>query len=179
MPRLARAVAHPSKRLLIGVAIAILSIVGWLVASLLSVKFTDRSETFYPSLIEAKKDGAIDRGWIPGDLLPASSATIHELHNLSPAREWCAFAFATQDSEELRKKLKGVDVLPPSVRVIEDPAVSWWPTVLKGNLDTARIRNEGFDLYAVERPANSVQSFILLFAIDWSKGRAFFYVMYK
>ena len=180
MPGFGRSAARPIKSLTIAVAIVILLIVGWIIVSQLPAKFSDRYESFYPSLVEAKKDGAIDRGWIPDDILPASSGSIHELHNLSPSREWCAFEFPTQDSDKLRKKLKGIDVLlPPSVRVIKDPDVSWWPTVLKGDLDTARIRNQGFDLYAVERPANSVQSFIMLFAIDWSEGRAFFYLTYK
>jgi hypothetical protein len=171
--------ARPSKPLMIAVVMVILFIVGWVVFSQLSAKVNDRYESFYPSLAEAKKDGAIDRGWIPDDLLPASSGSIHEVHDLSPSREWCAFEFATQDSGKLRKNLKRTDVIPPSVRVVRNPNVSWWPAVLKGNLDTARIRNQGFDLYAIERPANSVQSFIMLFAIDWSKGRAFFYLAYK
>src|ERR1700687_308581 len=62
----------------------------------------DRRESFYPSLADAKKDGAIDRGWIP-DFLPASSRTIHEVHDLSPSTTWCAFEFLPNDSQGLRK----------------------------------------------------------------------------
>jgi hypothetical protein len=61
-----------------------------------------------------------------------------------------------------------------SVRNIRNPNVSWWPSVLKGNLDVARIRSDGFDLYEVERPANAVMTDVLFFAVDWSKGRGFF-----
>jgi hypothetical protein len=53
--------------------------------------------------------------------------------------------------------------------------VSWWPNMLKGDIDRERIHREGFDLHAVEKPATSVTTDILLFAIDWSKGRGFFY----
>jgi hypothetical protein len=53
--------------------------------------------------------------------------------------------------------------------VCETRRVPWSPTVLKGNLDAHATRNRGLDLYVIERPANSVQSFILLFAVDSSK----------
>ena len=170
---------QPRKSLAIAVGTVILLISAWLVYARLSAKYSDRYESFYPSLAEAKKDGAIGRGWIPDDILPSSSRNIHEVHDLSPSRQWCAFEFAPDESENLRKNLKRIDVLPPSVRRVRDPNVRWWPTALKGNLDAQGIRNQGFDLYATEQPANSVQSFILLFAIDWSKGRAFFYGTYK
>ena len=47
--------------------------------------------------------------------------------------------------------------------------------MLKGNLDSERIPGEGFELYVVERSANAVMTEVLLFAIDWSKGRGYFY----
>lgn len=71
--------------------------------------------------------------------------------------------------------LKSVDALPPSVRRAPNPGVSWWPAVLKGNLDIENIHKAGFELYVVEKPATSVNTDILLFAVDWPKGRAFFY----
>src|SRR5437870_3961109 len=147
---------HRSKPLAVTVGIVLLFLVVWVVVARLAASLNDRYESFYPSLAEADKDGAITRGWIPDDLLPSSSRAIHEVHDLSPSREWCAFEFATDDSEKLRKNLKSIDVLPSSVRRVRDPYVSWWPSGLKGNLDTGRIRSEGFDLYEVERPANAV-----------------------
>src|SRR6266567_4415844 len=174
MPGFGR-VGRPTKPLAIAVATVILLIAAWLVFTRVSAKLNDRYESFYPSLAEADKDGAITRGWIPADILPSSSRAIHEVHDLSPSREWCAFEFASDDAEKLRKNLKSIDVLPSSVRRVRDPHVSWWPSGLKGNLDTGRIRSEGFDLYEVERPANAVMTDVLLFAVDWSKGRGFFY----
>jgi len=135
----------------------------------------DRRESFYPSLADADKAGAITHGWIPDDLLPGSSRAIHEVHEISPATEWCAFEFPPTDSQGLRKNLKSVEALPPSVRRVSSPGVSWWPAVLKGNLDAEKIHREGFDLYLVERPATSVTTDVLLFAIDWPNGRGFFY----
>jgi hypothetical protein len=135
----------------------------------------DRRESFYPSLADIDKDGAITRGWIPDDLLPGSSRAFHEVHEISPSTEWCAFEFPPADSQGLRRNLKSVDALPPSVRRVPSPGVSWWPAVLKGNLDIEKIHRAGFELYAVEKPATSVTTNILLFAIDWPNGRAFFY----
>jgi hypothetical protein len=172
-------VRRPAKPLAIAVAVVVLLIAGWVAFAHLSTEFSDRYESFYPSLTEARKDGAIDRGWIPDDILPISSRSIHEVHDLSPSRQWCAFEFAADDSQKLRKNLNTVDVLPPSVRSVRDPKVPWWPDSLKGNLDAAGIRKHGFDLYIVERPANSVMTEILLFAFDWPKGRAFFYSTYN
>jgi hypothetical protein len=135
----------------------------------------DWRESFYPTLADADKAGAITRGWIPDDLLPGSSRAIHEVHEISPSTEWCAFEFPPTDSQTLRKNLRSVGALPPSVRRVPNPGVSWWPAVLKGNLDVEKIHRAGFELYSVEKPATSVSTDILLFAIDWQRGRAFFY----
>jgi hypothetical protein len=124
----------------------------------------DRRESFYASLADADKDGAITRGWIPDDLLPGKSRAIHEVHELSPSTEWCAFEFSPTDSQGLRKNLSSVDAPPPSVRRVPSPGVSWWPAVLK-------IHGAGFELYVVEKPATSVTTDILLFAIDWPSAR--------
>ena len=50
--------------------------------------------------------------------------------------------------------------------------------MLQGNLDVEKIQKDGFELYVVERPANSVNMGIYLFALDSSKGRGFFYWTY-
>jgi hypothetical protein len=166
---------RPSKPLAIAVVAILLFIVGWVVVSRVAASLNDRSESFYPSLAEAGKDGAITRGWIPDEFLPRTSRSIHEAHDLSPSTEWCAFEFVPTDSQNLLKNLKRVDVPPQSVRNVPNPGVSWWPSVLVGNLDVEKIRKTGLDLYFVERPRTSVTSAVWLFAIDWSQGRGFFY----
>jgi hypothetical protein len=134
----------------------------------------DRRESFYPALADAKRDGAIDRGWIP-DFLPESSRGIHELHDISPSTTWCAFQFIPSDSSVLRKSLQ-VDAGALSlVRRVPDPGRSWWPTALTGDIDAARIHSAGFELYALVEPETTSTKQALLFAIDWAKGRGFFY----
>ena len=166
---------RPGKPLAIAVGVVLFLIVAGNIVARLSAGLSDRYESFYPSLADAAKDGAITRGWIPDESLPRSSRSIHEVHDLSPSREWCAFEFVPADSQNLLANLKQVDVLPPSLRHVPSPGVSWWPSVIVGNLDVEKIHNSGFDLYFVERPATSVTTAVWLFAIDWSKGRAFFY----
>ena len=84
-----------------------------------------------------------------------------------------SFSLRTQN---LRKNLKPVGALPPSVKRIPSPGASWWPVVLNGKLDAEKIRMAGLEIYVVERPATSVNREIFLFAIDWAKGRGFFYL---
>ena len=134
----------------------------------------DRRESFYPSLADAKKDGAIDRGWIP-DFLPASSRAIHEVHDISPSTTWCAFEFLPADSQGLRNSLKRVDELAPSVRRLPSPGESWWPAVLDGNLDVGKIQKAGFELYMIVAPETPSSTEVLFFAVDWAKGHGFFY----
>ena len=147
--------------------------------SILVACHSDRPESFYASLADVRKAEASAQSWIPDDLLPASSRTIHVVGELSPSKEWCAFEFLPTDSQNLLKNLKSLDALPPRVKYVRSPRVSWWPSVLEGNLDVEKIHNAGFQLFVVERPANSVVMGIYLFALDLSKGRGFFYWTYK
>lgn len=136
---------------------------------------TDSYESFYSSLAAAEKDGAITRGWIPV-FLPESSRNIHELHDLSPSTAWCAFEFLpAESSERFRRNLTSIQVLPASISRVPTPGKLWWPSVLQGNLDTGRIHKAGMELYVVITPATPSSKYVLLFAIDWSSGRAFFY----
>jgi len=130
-------------------------------------------ESFYSSLADADRDGAISRGWIP-IYLPASSHAIHEAHDQSPEYEWCSFEFSPEDTERLSKTLQPVDAVIP-VKKIRNPHRSWWPRVLTGNLDAQESRKEGFELYAVVDPATVESRYIWLFAVDWRRGHAYFY----
>jgi hypothetical protein len=134
----------------------------------------DNRDLTYSALADAVKAGESDRGWIP-DYLPKSSRAIHLIEQDSPSKEWCGFEFLPTDSQSLRETLKSVAALPPSVRRVPIPAASWWPAMLKGNLDVQKIHKEGFELYIVESPAEAGSTWVDLFAVDWSKGRGFFY----
>jgi hypothetical protein len=170
MPTSAR-LTPMNKSLAIAAVILVLGIGGWLAFSPRS----DLQESFYPSLADAAKDGAITRGWIPDEYLPQSSFSIREVHDLSPSAEWCAFEFNSTDSKNLLTNLKHVQTAPPQLRHVPRPGTSWWPAVLVGDLDVEQIHKSGFELYSAERPLNSVTTGYWLFAINWSSGRGFFY----
>jgi hypothetical protein len=134
----------------------------------------DSRESFYNSIADAKRDGAMDRGWIP-DFLPESSHAIHELHDISPSTTWCAFEFLPTDAQSLRKDLKSVGKLPPSVSRVPGPGKKWWPSVLTGELSIENVRATGLELFVIVVPETPSTNEVLLFAIDWQKGRGFFY----
>lgn len=111
-----------------------------------------RPESFYASLSDVRKAEASAQSWIPDDILPASSRTIHVAGELSPSKEWCAFEFLPTDSQSLLKNLKSFDALPPPVKYVRSPRVSWRPSVLEGNLDVEKIHSAGLQLFVVEDP---------------------------
>jgi hypothetical protein len=134
----------------------------------------DNRELFFSSLADAAKAGESDRGWIP-EYLPKTARSIHITEQDSPSKEWCGFEFLPSDSQSLRETLNRVDAFPPPGRRLPSPGATWWPAMLSGNLDPQRIHREGFELYIVESPADFVSTWVNLFAIDWAKGRAYFY----
>jgi hypothetical protein len=125
-------------------------------------------------MADARRDGATDRGWIP-EFLPENSRNIRELHDLSPSAQWCAFEFSAADTPSLRKLLKSDGTLFSSVRRVPDPGKPWWPTPLIGNLDATRIRQSGLELYLTTEPETTSTKEFLLVAVDWAKGRGFFF----
>jgi hypothetical protein len=132
----------------------------------------DHRQSFYRTLAEAEKDGATTRGGVPG-LLPLSSRSIHEVHDLSPSIEWCPFEFAPADTQILGKNLKSVSVPPPSVTRVPSPGVPWRPAVRIGNLDVEKIHGNGFEIYIVERPATSVTTSLYFSRLTGLRGADF------
>ena len=130
--------------------------------------------SFYPLLADADRDGEITHGWVP-EFLPKTSRNVHEAHDLSPEYEWCAFDFDPAESTGLKDTIKSTDPLLKSVMTIPNPHVSWWPQALKGTLNVEELHSVGLQLYVFRRPANAVETATYLFAVDWQKGRGYFY----
>ena len=133
-----------------------------------------RRESSYASLADASEAGEITRGWIP-DYLPGSAHSIHIVYDPSSPRTWCTFEFSPTDSQTLKKNLTSINALPQRVKRIDDPRLSWWPDFLKGDLEVPRFHRDGFDAYVAEEPDIQSSNGVVLFAIDWAKGRGFFY----
>jgi hypothetical protein len=47
--------------------------------------------------------------------------------------------------------------------------------MLIGTLDVRQVHKAGFEIYTVVRPETSVTKEVMLFAVDWANGQAFFY----
>ena len=145
------------------------------VYSILASGCGDHEEWFFRTLADVDKADESTRSWVPNDLLPGSAGNIRVAGQLSPSKEWCAFEFLASDSQNLKKNVKPIERLPAPVMRVPKPGVKWWPPVLTGKLDTQKISDAGYELYVVERPATSMTTEILLFAVDWRNARAFFY----
>ena len=127
---------------------------------------SDFKDSSYASMADARRAGAVDRGWLP-DLLPDSAINIRERHNLDTNQTWCAFELTPAAVATLRSRLspmKSADLMNTTVRA---PGARWWPAVLEGRLDPAAIDKAGMSLYT---------SGSLLFALT-SDGRLGF--MYR
>jgi hypothetical protein len=61
------------------------------------------------------------------------------------------------------------------VRRVPDPGKPWWPAVLTGDFDAKKIHESGLDLYLIVEPETASTNEVMLIAIDWVKGRGFFY----
>lgn len=135
---------------------------------------SERHEMLYDSIADASKAGEVKRGWIP-DFLPISSRRIRIVYAAESTSTWCEFQFAPDDSGRFREHLKTVDRLPEAVRHVENPGLSWWPDSLRGDLDVERLRLHGFDVCLVTEPDVEQSRRVVVFVVDWRKGRAFFY----
>ena len=140
------------------------------ISGLLLQSCGERLESFYPHLTDAIDSGALTRGWIP-NFLPESSYDIHEMHDITSSRTWCSFNFAPDDSHGLRNAFAGsVDTLPPELKHIDSPKMSWWPEFLECDLIIETLQEQGFTLYIIEEPSYMDKTRPVLFAIDWTKG---------
>lgn len=85
-------------------------------------------ESYYPTLEDAKKNGAVKRGWIP-PVLPLSAREIHEKHDLDTNRTWIKFNAAPLDLKNLSEQLR---ILTPqeieNLFPFEHPKNWWEPT---------------------------------------------------
>jgi hypothetical protein len=101
----------------------------------ISACFWERPETSYSSLDEAKRKGAVDKGWIPV-WLPTSATDIRELHDIDTNESMLAFTIDPQQDWELPG-----DCQPISYSQTPPPRFSrrWWPA--------SALLEESYDFY--------------------------------
>jgi hypothetical protein len=87
---------------------------------------SERFTEYYPKYEDAKKDGAVKRGWIP-EIVPTTATEIHEQHDLDTNDVWIRFTVPSSDRDRLTtglKRLSDDEVL--KVRVRNPSKADWW-----------------------------------------------------
>ncbi len=135
---------------------------------------SETQDTFYKNINEAKKDNAIERGWIP-NIIPVSASEIYERHNLDTNRVWLRFKFDKKDINELITQIK--EMKPVEIENIEFPmiGVKWWPKSLNKNSFT----QPGLKIYKFDRKIEysdkRVKTVPSFFVIDWNSNIAYYW----
>ena len=121
----------------------------------------------YATLEEARKAGAIERGWVP-DGLPPGATEIRDAHDLDSNRHWGLFLFPQAEGDVLRRLLQSEETTVAG-RTIDIPGrVEWWPVLLRGALDEEKIKSTGLRAYRSQRGDR-------LFLVNWQQGRAYYW----
>jgi hypothetical protein len=121
----------------------------------------------YATLDEARREGAVERGWIP-EGLPAGTHEIREAHDLDSNRRWGLFSFRPEDSATLKQLLEADEKPLSGVRADAPPRIEWWPVLLRGALDAESIAATGLRAYG------SVDG-RLIFLVNWQQCRAYYW----
>jgi hypothetical protein len=87
---------------------------------------SERITAHYPTYDAAKKDGAIQRGWMP-ELVPTTATEIYEQHDLDNNEVWLRFSLPTENKDKITaeyKKLTNEDI--QKIKMRYPSKVSWW-----------------------------------------------------
>jgi hypothetical protein len=120
----------------------------------------------YATLAEATADGAVDRGYLPRGL-PSGTRDIREAHDQKSSRRWGLFNFPQTEAEVLRA-LIGPEVSLRDMRIDPPRRIEWWPVLLRGAVNDEQVAATGTRVYAARQGD-------LIFAINWSQGRAYYW----
>jgi hypothetical protein len=120
----------------------------------------------YATLAEAHGAGAADRGWLPKGL-PPGTTELRIAHDLDTNRRWGLFSFPAAEGPVLRAIL--VEKVSLAGQTCNPPRrIEWWPVLIRGNLDPARIAATGLQAY-------SARESDVIVAVNWSQGRAYYW----
>jgi hypothetical protein len=120
----------------------------------------------YATLGEAQAAGAVDKGWLPRGLPPATRE-LRVAHDLKSSRRWGLFNFPPAEAEAVRSLITseiafdGLTCNPPR-------RIEWWPVLLREELDGERIKATGLRAYTAKESD-------LVLAVNWAQGRAYYW----
>jgi hypothetical protein len=131
-------------------------------------------DSFYINIDAARKDGAIERGWIP-DFLPTSSYEIYERHDLDTNTVWLRFKFDKKDEKQLISLIKEVKFDEIDSIEFIAPDVKWWPKTV--NKESTKNRQSGLKLYKRTSGYYDNQQKIVpgFFIIDWNSDTGYYW----
>jgi hypothetical protein len=120
----------------------------------------------YANLDEARRDGAVDRGWVPS-WVPAGAREIRQAHDGDTNRRWGLFNFPPEDAAPLHATL-GPEISLAGKHVDAPRRIEWWPVILRDQLDADQISTTGLEAHA--RPDDG-----LIVVVNWRQGRAYYF----
>jgi hypothetical protein len=125
---------------------------------------SDAIDSYYPTLLEAKRAGAVEKGWIPPEI-PSSSRDIFERHDLDSNRGWIKFNYNQDQHAVFLQGLAGSPVANLDSIALLSPKVGWWHgALIEGNLRVAR-REFGFEVY--HKKVSVKNEYGIEFVTDW------------
>lgn len=122
----------------------------------------------YATFAEARTAGAIEKGRVPA-ILPEGAYELRAAYAMNGPERWGLFNFRPADADALRAILQPDEISFAGTEMEIPGRIEWWPVILRGKLDAERIQTTGLRAY----PARSGG---LVFAVNWSQGRAYYWV---
>jgi hypothetical protein len=126
-----------------------------------------RGHQFPDQLLRAREAGAVAQGWIP-EGLPPGSHDLREAHLPGTGQRWGILNFPQPEADALRALLDDAEISLDGMRCDAPARIEWWPIVLRGNLDNARIAATGLRSYRSKDGQ-------LIFTVNWTQGRAYYW----
>jgi len=105
-------------------------------AVVMVLKCSERSESHYSNLDDAKLRGDLDKGWIPA-VLPNNAEHIREIHDIDTNETWGVFQVRSNGIKFPNHCMAGTERL-----TIFSPRVSWWPEYLTGEVRPEKLSAE-------------------------------------
>lgn len=153
------------RRLMIDARLGALAVIALLLSTACSG--INAQTNSFATLAEARQSGAIAQGWIP-EGLPPGSHDIREGHVPGTSQRWGILDFPGAEEASLRALLQAQEISLDGQRCEIPGRIEWWPVMLRGAFDGARLSSTGIRAYRA-KAGN------LIFAVNWSQGRAYFW----
>ncbi|MBA3639044.1 MAG: hypothetical protein M3541_20045 [Acidobacteriota bacterium] len=144
-----------------------LALVGLAVTLLTGCAGPSVNTATYASFAEARSAGAVEKGLVPA-MLPPSAYELRAAYATDGSERWGLFNFREADAVALRSILQPDEISFAGTEMTIPGRIEWWPVILRGTLDAERIQATGLRAY----PARTAG---LVFAVNWSQGRAYYW----